>query len=143
MAYDFKNLSYTDFEDLVRDLLGRELSVRFEAFCVGPDGGMDGRHAAASGTIILQAKHHASSKFSSLKAAMAKERSSIDKLQPGRYILATSRPLSPSNKSALAQIIGPALKSEDDIFGSEDLNGLLRKFPDTEKANIKLWLAST
>jgi energy-coupling factor transporter ATP-binding protein EcfA2 len=143
MTYDFKNLSYTDFEDLVRDLLGRELSVRFEAFCVGPDGGMDGRHAAASGTIILQAKHHASSRFSSLKTVMAKERSSIDKLRPSRYILATSRPLSPFNKSALARIIGPALKSDGDIFGPEDLNGLLRKFPDIEKANIKLWLAST
>jgi hypothetical protein len=41
----FGNLSPADFEDLVRDLVGRELGVRFEAFAAGPDGGMDGRHA--------------------------------------------------------------------------------------------------
>lgn len=33
--------------------------------------------------------------------------------------------------------------SEDDIFGPEDLNGLLRKFPDIEQAHIKLWLTGT
>ena len=42
----------------------------------------------------------------------------------------------------MAGVIGPVLKSEQDIFGAEDLNGLLRKFPDIEKANIKLWLSS-
>jgi hypothetical protein len=45
MPYGFENLSPADFEDLVRSLVGRELSVRFEAFAAGPDGGMDGRHA--------------------------------------------------------------------------------------------------
>lgn len=41
MTYDFSNLASADFEDLVRDLIGRELNVRFEAFGPGPDGGMD------------------------------------------------------------------------------------------------------
>jgi hypothetical protein len=45
MAYEFGNLSPADFEDLDRDLNGREFGVRFEAFAAGPDGGMDGRHA--------------------------------------------------------------------------------------------------
>lgn len=45
MAHTFGNLSYLDFEDLIRGLIGRELGVRFEAFCAGPDGGMDDRHA--------------------------------------------------------------------------------------------------
>ncbi len=45
MSYDFSNLAPADFEDLVRDLVGRELGIRFEAFGPGPDGGMDGRHA--------------------------------------------------------------------------------------------------
>lgn len=30
MSYDFKNLSSADFEDLVRDLIGREETLRFE-----------------------------------------------------------------------------------------------------------------
>ena len=58
-------------------------------------------------------------------------------------MLATSRPLTPSNKTVLATILGKVLKSEGDIFGPGDLNGLLRNFPDVEKANIKLWLSGT
>jgi hypothetical protein len=43
MSYDLHALSWPDFEDLARDLIGRESGVRFEAFAPGPDGGMDGR----------------------------------------------------------------------------------------------------
>jgi hypothetical protein len=52
-----------------------------------------------------------------------------------RYLLATSVALTPANKSGLAAEIGPALITSGDIFGLEDLNGLLRKFPDTEAAH--------
>lgn len=75
MSYDFRNLSPADFEDLVRDLIGKEEGLRFEAFCEGPDGGIDGRHAQASGSIILQAKHYEGSPFSKLTAVMKRERS--------------------------------------------------------------------
>ena len=80
-----------------------------------------------------------------LKSVLKKERTSIDKIRPQskRYVLATSRPLTPANKAELAKIIGPALKNEEDIFGPGDLNALLRKYPDVEKANIKLWLSGT
>jgi DNA polymerase III delta prime subunit len=139
--YDFRNLSSADFEDLVRDLVGREEGLRFEAFCIGPDGGIDGRHAKAGANVILQAKHYEGSPSSKLTAAMKRERASIDKLATDRYILATSCKLTPTNKSKLASLIGPSLKSESDIFGPEDLNGLLRKYPDILKAHIKLWLS--
>src|SRR5689334_7153825 len=102
MAYDFTSLSPADFEDLVRDLLGEELGVRLEAFGAGPDGGMDGRHATASGEIVLQAKHYSGSTYRALKAKMKRERGSIDQLSPARYILATSRSLSPANKHEIA-----------------------------------------
>ena len=145
MSYDFANLSPADFEDLVRELIGRELKIRFEAFGAGPDGGMDGRHAAGAKATILQAKHYAGSTFAKLKSALKKERVSIDRIlpKPKRYVVATSRSLTPANKAALAMIIGKALKTEGDIFGPGDLNELLRKFPDVEKANIKLWLSGT
>jgi DNA polymerase III delta prime subunit len=143
MAYDFRNLSYLDFEDLARDLIGRELGMRFEAFCAGPDGGIDGRNATVKSTLILlQAKHYAGSKFSDLKSAVKRARPAIDKLKPTRYILATSCGFTPNNKAELASLIGPALLSESDIFGPDDLNGLLRKFDDIEQANVKLWLSS-
>ncbi len=46
MNYDFATLSFSDFEALSRDLIGRELGIRFEAFPEGADDGMDGRHAS-------------------------------------------------------------------------------------------------
>lgn len=143
MEYDFSTLSHADFEDLTRDLLGRELAVRFEAFPEGPDDGMDGRHASAEGAIILQAKHYHRSGLSALKSKMRKERMSIDALQAKRYILTTSTPLTPKNKSTLAEIIGPSLLTHGDIFGPNDLNALLRKYPDIETAHPKLWGQST
>jgi hypothetical protein len=143
MSYTFSALSPADFEDLVRDLVGRDLHIRFEAFSTGPDGGIDGRHSKGGRSTILQAKHFVGSTFAALKAQMKRERSSIDRLVPTRYILTTSRALTPLNKAALASVIGPALKDEADIKGPDDLNTLLRLYPDIEKSHIKLWLSGT
>jgi TIR domain len=143
MIYDFSSLSHSEFEDLARDLVGREIGLRFEAFAEGPDEGMDGRHARADQSIVLQAKHYHRSGFTALKSKMAKERGSIDRLAAARYILATSVPLTPKNKNELIQIIGPSLQTPGDIFGHGDLNGLLRKYTDIEKAHQKLWAQST
>jgi hypothetical protein len=143
MNYDFANLSHSEFEDLARELIGREIGKHFEAFPEGPDDAMDGRHALTDGTIILQAKHYHRSGFAALKSKMARERQSIDRLQPKRYILVTSARLTPKNKGVLGEIIGPALQTPGDIFGPDDLNALLRKHPDVEKAHQKLWAAST
>ena len=144
MSYTFSSLSPADFEDLVRDLIGSELGVRFEAFCAGPDGGIDGRHAPSSGSqpVILQAKHFEGSTFSQLKSAMKRERAAIGKLSPSRYILATSRKLTPRNKKTLSEVIGTGVVKERDIYGPDDLNALLRKYPEVEKSHIGLWLSS-
>lgn len=141
MTFSFDALSPADFEDLSRDLLGRELGVRFEAFGPGRDGGVDGRHSAAGDTTILQAKHYRMSDFDALARTMQKERASIDSLAPSRYLLTTSRPLTPANKDRLATIIGPSLEGTCDIFGNDDINGLLRKYPDVQKSHVKLWLS--
>jgi hypothetical protein len=58
MSYNFSNLSPADFEDLVRDLVGQELGIRFESFGAGSDGGVDGRHATGEKSTVLQAKHY-------------------------------------------------------------------------------------
>ncbi len=49
--------------------------------------------------------------------------------------------MTPASKDRIATLIGPSLKSKSDIFGPEDLNGLLRKYPEILKAHIKLWLS--
>ncbi|WOH49347.1 toll/interleukin-1 receptor domain-containing protein [Bradyrhizobium sp. sBnM-33] len=143
MNYDFSSLSHSEFEDLARDLVGREIDLPFEAFPEGPDDGMDGHHARADGSIVMQAKHYRGSGFAALKSKMTKERQSIDRLAPTRYILVTSAPLTPKNKTALAEIIGPSLQTPGDIFGPGDLNALLRKYPEIEKAHQKLWAQNT
>ena len=143
MSYDFASLSPTEFEELARELVGAELEIRFEAFAEGPDSGMDGRHCAGGDATILQAKHYHRSGSSKLKSKMAAERATIDHLAPHRYILVTSAALTPHNKSELKDTIGPSLQSTGDIFGPDDLNALLRKHPEIEKAHSKLWAPST
>ncbi|MEY8829725.1 toll/interleukin-1 receptor domain-containing protein [Sedimentitalea sp. XS_ASV28] len=143
MNYDFATLSFTDFEALSRDLLGRELGVRFEAFPEGVDDGMDGRHATADGDVILQAKHYLRSGASKLKSKMKSERAAIDALAAQRYLLTTSASLTPMAKAELAKVIGSSLKSPGDIIGPDDLNALLRKYPDIEQSHSKLWQQST
>lgn len=136
-------MSFADFEDLVLDLIGKEIGCRLEAFTAGPDDGIDGRHAKGINLTVIQAKHYAGSVYSSLKNKMKLERKAIDKLCPSRYILVTSHPLTPAKKRQLAEIIGPSLKRESDIFSPDDLNMLIRKFPEVEKSHIKLWLMGT
>lgn len=143
MSYDFSNLSPMDFENIVRDLIGAHAGVRFEAFAEGPDDGMDGRYTVGADATVLQAKHYLRSGFATLKSTMTKERPTIDRLQANRYILATSAPLTPANKTALAAVIGPSLLTQGDIFGPDDLNALLRSHPDIEKAHAKLWAGTT
>lgn len=74
---------------------------------------------------------------------MKAERTRIDALGASRYIWTASTPLTPNNKMELAELIRPSLLSPGDLFGSDDLNGPLRKFPDIEQAHPKLWQQST
>nr|WP_159712883.1 hypothetical protein [Geminicoccus flavidas] len=143
MEYNFSSLSHADFEDLARDLVGRRLGIAFEAFGAGPDDGMDGRHIAGSRLTVLQAKHYAGSSFRNLQSTMKRERIKIDRLNPARYILATSQSLTPPRKDILVEIIGAAICKTSDIFGRDELNALLREYPDIERSHIKLWLSSS
>ena len=138
MPPDFSVLSSSEFETLAADLIGRELGLRFEQFGEGPDGGMDGRHVAVADRVtILQAKRYGN--ISDLNRAMRTERDKIDRLDPARYILATSVSMTPARKTALMEICGPSLGRPSDIYGQEDLAALLRKYPEIEEAHQPLW----
>ncbi len=144
--YTFQTLSPIDFENLVRDLLQSELSsVRLECFKAGKDFGIDLRHSKSEGSdLIVQAKHYIGTGFKGLLSDLKlKEKPKIDRLQPTRYILATSVPLSPANKEQIIKVLLPHIKSPDEIYGKEDLNNLLGLFPNIEKQHFKLWLSST
>ncbi len=143
--HDFFNLSDKEFEVLATDLLSKLLGVRIERFKPGKDKGVDGRYfSSANKENIVQCKHWARSGVPALlRALKSTELPKIKKLNPSRYFLVTSLELSRANKRAIKDILSPYIKSEADIFGKEDLNGLLSEHKDIEQKHYKLWLAST
>lgn len=142
--YDFKTLSPLDFEILTRDLLQKELGITLESFKPGKDGGIDLRYAGdPDKTLIVQAKHFAGSGFVKLLYHLKNEESlKVKALKPGRYIISTSVPLSPKQKSQIQIAMSPSIKSPSDIYGREDLNNLLGKFTEIEERTFKLWFTS-
>lgn len=141
MAYDFATLSPADFEDLSSDLVGTELGIRFEVFSPGPDGGADGRHSKGDASIVLQAKHYVNSPPSVLKTRLKGELGAIERLNPARYVLATSSRLTANTKEQIKTLLGDYVQRSSDIYGPRELNALLRKYPQIEKSHIKLWLS--
>ncbi|WP_176058692.1 restriction endonuclease [Paraburkholderia sp. BCC1876] len=142
--YNYGALSPQDFEEISRDLLQAEWNVALEAFKEGRDSGIDLRYTTSpDNTVIIQCKHYAKSGFAALLRHLRdSELPKIAKLSPSRYVVATTVGLSPDNKRSLLQTLTPYVKSPSDILGADDLNGLLAKHPNVERANFKLWLTS-
>ena len=64
------------------------------------------------------------------------------RLQPSRYLLVTSVPMSAVNKDAVVKIIGADVLKPADVIGRDELNNLLGQHPEIEGKHYKLWLAS-
>ncbi|APE42451.1 hypothetical protein BOO69_02725 [Sulfitobacter alexandrii] len=144
MPHDLSVLSPSEFEALSADLIGQVLGVRFEQFGEGADGGIDGRYVEdADGVTILQSKRYEKSAIAALKREMNSERAKIDRLAPTRYILSTSVSMTPGRKQSLMEICGPTVRTSGDIFGWEDIEALLRKFPEVEEAYPALWVPAS
>ncbi len=73
---------------------------------------------------------------------VAREAEKVRRLQPTRYVLVTSVPLSAANKDAIVAAIGTDVLRPDDVIGREDLNNLVGQHPAIEGSHYKLWLAS-
>lgn len=142
--YDFKTLNDKEFEVLCTDLLGKALSRKFERFKPGRDAGVDGRYFGDDGSeVILQCKHWANTPTPQLITTLKRdEKPKLDKLKLSRYILAVSNPLSRADKKKISEALKPHLIQEDNIYGKEDLNDLLKQFPGVERDHYKLWLRS-
>jgi hypothetical protein len=141
--YDFRTLSPLDFEQLVRDLLQAEFSVRMESFGPGRDLGIDFRFATATANTVIQAKHYLDSRKDALVRTARRENEKVKKLKPSRYVLATSASISEALKTRLQQAMPDTPLAKQDIIGRADLNNLLGRHPEVEKQHFKLWLAST
>jgi hypothetical protein len=140
--YNFLNLSPPEFEELSRDLLQKHLDVHLESFTSGRDSGIDLRHSFnPKDKLIVQCKRYKD--FNSLYNKLKEEIPKVTKLNPIRYILTTSVGLTPNQKDEIISLLSPFIKVSSDIFGKDDLNNLLGRFPEVEKLHFKLWLSST
>jgi len=52
-------------------------------------------------------------------------------------------PLSPKQKKELKGVLSPWCRTTHDILGSDDLNALIRRYPEVERSHFKLWISST
>ena len=141
-SYDM--LSDHDFELLVADLIGADEHVVYEAFARGADLGVDLRHLSPAGPDVIQCKHMRGSTYSQLKSAVTSEASKLKKLdpQPNSYRLVTTQRLTAARKRELATLLRPWIKTDNQILGVDDLEGLLNRHQQVERAHVKLWLAS-
>lgn len=142
VPYDFVTLSPDDFQLLVRDLLQAELGIRLETFTQGADQGIDLRNVdKRQRSLIVQCKRYKDFR-SLIRNLREHELPKVQRLQPARYILATSVPMNPSRKARLLAVLRPFCNSEEDILGAGDLNNRIEHHPEVERRNFKLWLAS-
>lgn len=141
--HDLRLLSPLDFELLVRDLLQEEFGILLESFGPGRDSGIDFRFAQGAGATIVQVKHYLDSGSRKLVAAAKKEMPKVKKLQPGRYIFATSLSLSPNQKNELIEAMPGVPLQAADIISREDIDNLLTRHPKVLRQHLKLWLTNT
>ena len=147
-TYNFSQISDFEFESLCRDLLQAELGLSLELFAPGPDRGIDVRYVGVVNgeqeTIVAQCKRWAENSFSNLLHHLVKvEVAKIQKLAPKRYILMTSVSLSPAQKDKIVAAVQPWIRTPTDVFGRDDISGLLARHEEVERRHIKLWLTST
>lgn len=145
--YDFSTLNDKDFENLVRDILNQEYKSKgmiFQSFKKGSDGGIDLRYSVNNNEnkIIVQAKHYYESPKSKLISDLKKEAKKVKDLNPENYFLFTSKGLLPNDKIKIKKLFSPYIRSTNKIFGKDDINGLINKYPVIEEQNIKLWFSS-
>jgi len=140
--YNFLNLSPFDFENLTRDVLQEHYDIDLESFTTGRDGGIDLRYSKEKNNkLIVQCKRY--DNYSSLKSNLKEEYQKVKTLNPQKFILSTSVGLTPLNKDEIIKIFDGYIKEPSDIFGKNDLNNLLGRYPEIEKSHFKLWLSST
>ena len=142
--YTFETLNDKEFEYLANDLFEHFSGEFVERFKPGKDAGIDGRFYIDGCASIIQSKHWLKSGVSKLLKEFEKnEVIKVKKINPEKYVVFTSLPLSPSDKDKIKDIFDPYIKSTTDIFGKDDINKLLDLFPDVERNHNKLWLSST
>ena len=142
--YDFSTLNDKDLEQLARDLLNKKFSLTLHSYKKGRDGGIDLRDSslANNNQIIVQVKHYYNSGYKMLMKTLEKEVIKVRKLNPHRYIIVTSLPLSAANQDEIKKLFEPFIQTPSDVIGNETLNAWLGESKEIERTHFKLWLSS-
>lgn len=139
MTFDYERLSPQDFERLAADVLASRENATVEQFTEGRDGGVDLRYQMSDGGVIVaQAKRVKD--FHQLKRLITKERTKLQRLNPSGYRLITSCPLTPHRKAKLQAALHPWAQRPAEIIGRDELDAVLREYPDLIRRHVKLWL---
>ena len=141
ILHNYHSLTPIDFEVLAADILSAVHSVHFERYGEGPDGGVDCKYVTSEDQVwIGQAKRYKDVR--SLLRQMPQEHQKMlqQSQTPTRYFLITACSLSPENKVAIQRAMQPFVLSTGDIYGAEDLDALLEKYPSVYRKHHRLWL---
>ncbi|MFF1258315.1 MULTISPECIES: restriction endonuclease [unclassified Streptomyces] len=142
--FDLSRLTDFDFEAVCKDIFEAEYDVRLEIFSPGADSGVDLRYLHGGGSqLVIQCKHWVRSPRSKLiEQIRSSELQKVQKLQPDRYVLATSVELTKDAKDKIYNILSPYVKTPSDIYGITEINALLRKHESIVRRHVRLWLTS-
>jgi adenylate kinase family enzyme len=143
MSYDLTVLAPDEFELLCKDLFEAERNIKLENFKSGRDGGIDLRYTIPKRNkkVIIQCKR--SSDYNNLMKNLKKDVDKVKKLNPSKYIVMTSAPLSPPNKDEIIKLFLGYIKSTSDIIGGNEIQSQIIKHTDIERRYYKLWIGST
>lgn len=141
--FNYESVSAYEFEEMCSAILSQMENCRFERFKEGKDEGVDLRHVGSGKCTIFQCKRM--TKFGTLYSALKNvELPKVKALNPSRYGVISSCPLSPRNKRKIKDLFAPYILSEGDIIGRDELNDILAK-PEYEhivNQTIGLWWQS-
>jgi GTPase SAR1 family protein len=143
--YDFSVLNDKEFEEIVRDLLSADLSIKLRTFKKGKDKGIDMRYSTVSNIneIIVQCKHYPGSGIKELLRILRPEKVKIEKLAVSNYYIAVSARLLPQHENEIFSMFSPMMKTPGAVYGRERLNQILQSNEKIENTHFKLWISST
>jgi len=132
--YTFEELNDLEFQDLVNDLLGKDLGCKIERFKPGKDHGIDGRLSFASGLGVIQSKHYRKSGVAGLVTKIVSDECRrARKVAASRYLFATSLGLNIDDKKKIVSAFAGVPLAECDVLGNDEINALLRQFPEVHR----------
>lgn len=143
--YDLGRLTDFDFELVCKDIFEETLGLALEVFAPGADEGVDLRHLAPSDhAVVIQCKHWARAGRNALLRHMKNnELTKVQRLSPGRYILATTAELNKNAKDKIYKDFSPYMISPSDCFGVHEVSSILNNNGQIVRKHLRLWLNST